>query len=309
MYIITYFERDYPMKTKLTRRIFLTALCCILYTLVPMTAFAGEENNITEMSATGTLTTSALNVRSGPSKSYEAIGKVSSSDTIIITGQASTGWYRIDFNGQDGYISDAYVTINEGGAVDEANTFTDYIEEKESKPLNTRLLIIIGIIAAVIVAIIITMIVMFRSPVDDDEYEDEDEPEEEEEDVDLIRDEIRGEPKKPTPAGPQRKKLRVKSPETPSGKPQSAHAGKTPTPQNPAARTDVPMQESTTVVRGDDYRIYIDPRYFDDDTPPNAEPEPETGRTDSELDAAMQKLNELQQEIERLKRQKDSQNQ
>ena len=52
-----------------------------------------------------------LNVRSGPSTSYEKIGSLKANSTVEVLG-TSGSWYKIDFNGKDGYISASYLALN-----------------------------------------------------------------------------------------------------------------------------------------------------------------------------------------------------
>ena len=53
-----------------------------------------------------------LNVRSGTNTSTTLLGKLSAGSTVKITGKdKKTGWYRIDFNGTTGYVSDYYIQI------------------------------------------------------------------------------------------------------------------------------------------------------------------------------------------------------
>lgn len=293
------------MKTSLYKHLFLFVLCSILFAMIPLTAFAEADYTVTDMSAVGSISTSTLNVRIGPSKDYESIGQVSSSDTITITGQASTGWYRIDYDGEEGYISNSYVTIaetdsGETGSIDEANTFADYIEESESKTLSPVTYIIIGIIVIVILAIIISMIKMFRNSDDDDEFEDEDEDmyEDDEAEEDIEDDGTTYIP----PASRKNKPIRKPATKPPALEPKASNTVRKPAPSK-APGTKNPMQESTTIIKGDDYRIYIDPRYFEEE---ESVSEPIPDKTDQEIEKAMNKLNELQQEIERLKRQKKS---
>ena len=49
----------------------------------------------------------ASNVRSGPSTDYEQIGSLALNQEVQVTGQASTGWYRIAYNGGEGFVSNA----------------------------------------------------------------------------------------------------------------------------------------------------------------------------------------------------------
>lgn len=52
----------------------------------------------------------SVNVRKGPSVDYDRIGGLNTGEAVTVNGQASTGWYRVVFNGATGYISDKYLT-------------------------------------------------------------------------------------------------------------------------------------------------------------------------------------------------------
>lgn len=52
----------------------------------------------------------SVNVRKGPSADYEKLGGLTINQKVTVTGQADTGWYRIEYNGADGYVSDKYLT-------------------------------------------------------------------------------------------------------------------------------------------------------------------------------------------------------
>lgn len=51
----------------------------------------------------------AVNVRSGPSTDYDKIGGLNTNDEVKVTGRASTGWYRIEYAGKEGYVSNNYL--------------------------------------------------------------------------------------------------------------------------------------------------------------------------------------------------------
>ena len=59
---------------------------------------------------TGTVNTSNLNVRSGPSTNYSIIGAYSLNQTVNIISQESNDWYKVLYNGTIGYVSNAYVS-------------------------------------------------------------------------------------------------------------------------------------------------------------------------------------------------------
>lgn len=51
----------------------------------------------------------SVNVRSGPSTDYDKLGGLSANDEVKITGQADTGWYRIEYKGGEAYVSNSYL--------------------------------------------------------------------------------------------------------------------------------------------------------------------------------------------------------
>lgn len=66
------------------------------------------EFTITEVTATK-YATQSVNVRSGPSTDYDKIGGLTTNQEVQVTGQASTGWWRIQYNGGEAYVSDKYL--------------------------------------------------------------------------------------------------------------------------------------------------------------------------------------------------------
>ena len=54
---------------------------------------------------------SAVNVRKGDSTDYEVVGSLSFNQEVHVTGQSEfTGWYRIEFNGEIGFVSQNYLS-------------------------------------------------------------------------------------------------------------------------------------------------------------------------------------------------------
>lgn len=349
----------------------------ILVSFHPLHVLGKEDDfTITDMNATGTITTDVLKVRSGPGQDYDAIGSVSADEVITITGQADTGWYRIAYDGDTGYVSNTYVNFTDA-VENNPNDFTEYVEgDSQKDPINYPVIIIGFIIVIVIVIIGLTIIWMKRQG-DEDDYEDEDEEyyeEDEDDDEYYEEDEDNSDeyyegleddededdfyPNKDLkkPASPHPKKSKKKS---------SNKAVAVPPRKQPLQKQTVP--ESTTEksapirssaasagpsntfqgsVSDDDYRIYVDPRIFEeeslsmhgdisDDSAPvilpteykltaeelqaygNQQRRPQKAsnaadasakkpvQTEAQLNEAMQKLQELQAEIERLKQQKE----
>ena len=68
-----------------------------------------EESQIT---ATGKVVNAdSLNVRKGPSISFDIIGKLSGGDKVKVIGE-SNGWYKIEYNGKYGYVSGSYIELD-----------------------------------------------------------------------------------------------------------------------------------------------------------------------------------------------------
>ena len=59
----------------------------------------------------GNVTTDNLNVRSGPSSSNSLMGTLKINSTVEILGR-NNNWYKIDYNGKEGYVSSSYITLN-----------------------------------------------------------------------------------------------------------------------------------------------------------------------------------------------------
>ena len=55
---------------------------------------------------------SGVNVRKGPGTEYEVIGSLAGNVSVQVTGRASTGWYRISYNGGEGYCSNNYLSTD-----------------------------------------------------------------------------------------------------------------------------------------------------------------------------------------------------
>lgn len=51
----------------------------------------------------------SVNVRSGPGTGYDKIGALNANDEVKITGQADNGWYRIEYKGNIGFVSNNYL--------------------------------------------------------------------------------------------------------------------------------------------------------------------------------------------------------
>ena len=66
-----------------------------------------------QISATGiVINTDSLNVRKGPSTSFDIIGKLSGGNSVKIIGKIDN-WYKIEYNGSYGYVSATYIKLDE----------------------------------------------------------------------------------------------------------------------------------------------------------------------------------------------------
>ena len=266
-------------KQLIRQMLFGTMLCMLLFFL-SVRVDAENKYQVTEIEMQGTLTTdSALNVRSGPGKEYDIIGLVKDDVILHITGQTDDGWYQIELDGQTGYVSGQYVAAQETDTVTEEKTIGEPEEGYRGwnqSPQMKKIIVIGVIILVVLVMLVITLKNMRR---EDDEEDDEDYDDEEDDDDDDEEEEA------------AEKAVKKRASQRNGGR--------------------------EYVIREEDYRIQIDPSFFEDkeyiEQPDmvtgylerilmeeNQEKELSSAKQ-KELDQAMEKLNELQKEIERLK--------
>ena len=58
--------------------------------------------------------TSDVFVRSGIGTTYEPLGVVKAGDHITVLDKSNTDWYKVEFEGKEGFISSKYLVIKEG---------------------------------------------------------------------------------------------------------------------------------------------------------------------------------------------------
>ena len=51
----------------------------------------------------------SVNVRTGPGTGYDKLGALNTNDEVKVTGQADNGWYRIEYKGNEGFVSNNYL--------------------------------------------------------------------------------------------------------------------------------------------------------------------------------------------------------
>lgn len=265
----------------------------VLLLLFPVTVHAEGELQVTELSTQGEIT-SDVNVRKGPSTDYDKIGTVRVGETIPVTGETADGWYRVTYQGQEGYIYGKYMTVQQteppadNNPQDGDGTAPGELPEKAGGFSALKLVAIVFIIIVIIIMIFLTIRSM-RQTVDED---DEDEDEEDYEDEDYEDDDEDGE-----------------------------DTGEEDTEEETAPESSAQKQSKSEpyVLREEDYQLHIDPKYFEDEPVP--QPECVTGylkkkqeeeelekkkeeekASSGDLQKAMDKLQELQEELERLKK-------
>ena len=164
------------------------ALSAVSVSVMPALVVSAEEFTVTDAGGTAVIQTDALNVRSGPGKEYEAIGKARAGEEYTVSGETENGWYRIDYNGGEGYVSGEYVTVALSGQEKEADAENG--EEKEVAPIpglpgvwqKIKAGGMLSVAAAILIPVLILAIVftvrsMMRAG---DEEEDKDYPDDEE---------------------------------------------------------------------------------------------------------------------------------
>lgn len=268
----------------------------VLLLLFPVTVQAEGELQVTELSAQGEIT-SDVNVRKGPSTDYDKIGTVRVGETIPVTGETADGWYRVTYQGQEGYIYGKYMTVQQteppadNNPQDGDGTAPGELPEKEGGFSALKLVAIVFIIIVIIIMIFLTIRSMRQTVDEDDSYEDDEDEYEDEEDYEDEDDE------------------------------DGEDTGEEDTEEETVPESSMQKQSKSEpyVLREEDYQLHIDPKYFEDEPVP--QPECVTGylkkkqeeeelekkkeeekASPGDLQKAMDKLQELQEELERLKK-------
>lgn len=64
--------------------------------------------------------TQDVHVRSGPAASYELVGNLPKSGVVIVLDDSDPGWWKVDFDGREAYISTRYLTTDPAAAAGSA---------------------------------------------------------------------------------------------------------------------------------------------------------------------------------------------
>ena len=105
------------------KRLLLVAVVLgLLLTLIPVMAQDTTQPSAATTTASTDFFATAnyrLNVRSGPGAQYTILGQLAAGSTVDITGRREDNrWTRINFNGQEGWVSTGLIDVN--GNIDDA---------------------------------------------------------------------------------------------------------------------------------------------------------------------------------------------
>ena len=295
-----YGKAGIQMKKKLNIRITVLIITALLLSAPPMTAYAENEYEITQMSAQGEII-SDVNVRSGPGTDYDKIGAVREKEIVVITGVSADGWYQIEYDDAEGFIYGKYVTVaetkeeeigteddGEEPAFEEAEPDEEEVKTSHSISKILKPIAVVVIIAVIVIMIFLTIRSLRQSndseSDDEDDYDEEEYEYEEDDDDEYGDDEYEQEDEDSD--------------------------------EDEEIVKTVKTDPQTIIIREEDYQLHIDPKYFEEEpiTQPafvtgylkekqEQEKEEENQKVHSgDLQKAMDKLQELQEEIEKLKK-------
>ena len=93
-----------------------------------------EEISVEPMSAE-MYANASVNVRKGPSTSYDRVGHLDEGEKVEVTGVCENGWYRIEFEGGEYYVGGSYLTDTKPEVV---TTEATKAEEPENEPEDAK---------------------------------------------------------------------------------------------------------------------------------------------------------------------------
>lgn len=102
----------------------LLAVICCIFLMSAQFAFAAGQ--------TGTVATTALNIRSGPGTSYRSIGLLSINKEInildTVTGNDGKTWYYMEYNGINGYVAAEFIVVSSHEEYETDAKFEAYLD-------------------------------------------------------------------------------------------------------------------------------------------------------------------------------------
>lgn len=86
---------------------------------------------------TGTINATDVRFRSGPGTSHSILGTYSTGTTMTVTGEQGD-WYKVNYNGQDGYVYKTYLTLGTSSSTGETVTDVPDITASVISPVHMR---------------------------------------------------------------------------------------------------------------------------------------------------------------------------
>jgi len=184
-------------------RIVLCIVALMAGLAVPALLVSAEEEAVT---GTATVTADSLNVRSGPGKDHDAIGKLYSGNVVEVVALDGE-WLKIKYNDTTGYIALQYTefepdeveeeVVEEEQPEEVAGEEQPEEEEPEAVESVSRYKVVFGLIGAIAVLLLIILFTIKSiQKLDDEDYDDDDDGYDDEEDYEqeeYYEDEYEGE--------------------------------------------------------------------------------------------------------------------
>lgn len=79
------------------------------------TSSSSDTGTSSSVSGTGTIRGMYVRLRSGPSTSHDILGTYNTGTTMTVTGEDGD-WYKVSYNGQDGYVYKPYLSLGGSGS-------------------------------------------------------------------------------------------------------------------------------------------------------------------------------------------------
>ena len=98
------------MNLSASKMLVATAVTGLLICTMSVTTLAAELS-----AGFGTVTASALKLRSEPSTSSDSLTLIPNAATVVIEDDSVEGWYKVNFKGEVGYLSSEYVSFSAKG--------------------------------------------------------------------------------------------------------------------------------------------------------------------------------------------------
>lgn len=246
-------------------RIICMLAACVLLCCLSVKVYAESQYQVTEMQLQGVITTdSTLNVRSGPGKDYDVIEQVKNDTILSISGKTDNGWYQVELNGRTGYVSGDYVEAEELEAEETIGEPEEGYRGLRQSPYIMKLGAIGAVILAVLIMLVLTLRGMRRDDeYDDDEYDDDEEADEYEDEYDD--DEEADEYEADEDDDGEADEYEEDEDEGDEADDDDDDAASVARAVRKQAREGIKKREY--IIREEDYRVDIDPSFFEDKEP------------------------------------------